>query len=921
MARRQRGPTVKTAFVPEGADAAVYLFARTDHAEGVAPVAARHGGTVVLGTSDGVGAAFASAGAAVDAAIELQQIDAARIGVDVDLERAARVAAVANDAQILLAEVVCARLRAEGPHAARLVDVGTHALRGVIEGVALVRAEHGSFDSDRRPPRTGQQPTTNLPARPRALVGREADIASLSAELGAGVVVTLTGVGGVGKTELAVAVGHRHRAAWRDGVWFVALDVVDRSDGVTRTLLGTLGIEGSSSGDVSALLDGLRHREMVLILDNCEHVLDAAANLAQAITDQCPRVCVLATSREPLGVVAERVRRVRSLDTGPGGHAVELFRQRAHDAGAVLEPSQDDDAILQICRRLDGIPLAIELAAARARSLRAVDIAERLDDMLRVLTGDRGAARTDRHRTMRAAIQWSHELLEDDERAALARLSIFAGTFSLDAATAIIGVDDALDVVDRLVARSLVVIDDAAEQTRFRVLEPVRQFAAEQLDSSGETASVRDRHTTWYLALAEELGARWRAGEDQATWPIAARDLPNLVAAFDGLVEHGRIDDAQRFAVATFGVIDCQFDNIVDSVWAPAAVEIDSDHVGPHTASACGIAAWGMSAHAKFEESARWLRRGLAALERGSHDDGILTAATVFHSWSSDERVAPDGFLERSLEDALASDDLHRQIWVLSYAGCAEETLERAQRLGNQTLIALAYSGLVGEDDTSRLLAAERFWEAAQRSHSYIFLSHAAHRLGVEQIRSGAAVDGLLVLRSPLHAWLLRADRRVWDVLHSAAWGLAAAGDVASAARLVGAIGGRSRPLHGEHRPLERLLEDGLDVVDRARLEASGSLLDAGDAVAEALDRIDSIARSRGDVHDVDVLTGRQREIASLVARGLTNKQIAERLGISRYTAETHVRNILERLGAATRAEVAARVTRASSESGTPPRT
>lgn len=918
---------VKTAAVKDAEpDSVTYLFAGRDEpvtpgddGRVVAGVIAEHGGAVVVETGDVVGAAFTSARAGLDAAIALQARLRVRVGLDSDVARAARVMDAANDAQILLTDVVHARL-ATDDLATQLVDVGVHPLRDVVDRVPLLRADDPSFESDRRPPRTGQQQAGNLSATPRTLVGRDDDVASLTADLGPGVVVTLTGAGGIGKTELAIAVGQRRQAGWRDGVWLAALDTVDRADAVVRSLLGMLGIEGTSASDLDALLDGLRHREALLILDNCEHVLDAAADVVAAILDRCPGVCVLATSREPLGLTSERVRRVRSLDTEPGGAAVELFRRRADEAGAVFDVARDHEAVVQICRRLDGIPLAIELAAARTRSLRVAEIAERLDDMLRVLTGERRAS-TDRHRTMRAAIQWSHDLLAEDERVALGRLSIFAGSFAFDAAEAIIGVEDALDVVDRLVARSLVVVIDGTEETRYRLLEPVRHFAAERLAASGEAAVVRDWHTSWYLAVAERLGARWRGGDDQAAWPIAARELPNLVVAFEALVDHGRVDDAQRFAVTTFGVINAQFDNIVDYVWAPASVEADPDHVGPDTASACGLASWGMSARGEFEQSASWLRRGLAAIERGAKDDGLLTAAAVFHAWSADESVVPDEFLERSLRDALASDDLHRQIWVLSYAGRAAETLERARRLGNQTLIALAHAGLTGDDDASRWDAAETFWEAAQRSHSFILLSHASHRLGVEHIRGGAPVEGLLVLRAPLRDWLLRADRRVWDVLHSAAWGIAAAGDVTVAARLVGAIGGRDRPLHGEHRQLAALLDAGLEPGERARLQAAGGLLDAGEAVAEALARIDSLAQPREAGLDADVLTARQHEIAELVALGLTNKQIAHRLDISRFTAETHVRNILERLGAASRAEIATWVARSIPEPGTPPRT
>jgi DNA-binding CsgD family transcriptional regulator len=268
------------------------------------------------------------------------------------------------------------------------------------------------------------------------------------------------------------------------------------------------------------------------------------------------------------------------------------------------------------------------------------------------------------------------------------------------------------------------------------------------------------------------------------------------------------------------------------------------------------------------------------------------------------------------VEAALQGGDLHREVWVLDYAGRSEEALDAAVRLGNKVLIATArFTAIVGRRASDELV--ESFWEAAQQSHSYLMVNHAAMELGTTQARAGAPLDGLLLLRSPARDWLLRADSRVWSVLHSMAIGFVALGEAETAARLAGAIGDRHLPFVSDRlRALLRTqLDASLDGEARARHEHAGSALDAGAAVAEALERIEALAAlSSNDaaVSDIDPsdLTARQLEVAKLVAQGFTNKQIAQRLGISRFTAETHVRNILERLGAASRSEIATWATR-----------
>jgi predicted ATPase/class 3 adenylate cyclase/DNA-binding CsgD family transcriptional regulator len=903
-----------------------------------------HGGVVFATGGDGFAAVFSRAEAALRVAIEAQALLAGarwpeglalmvRMGLHTgesherdddyfgpSVNRAARVMDAANGRQILVSSATREVVGGELGGSTTLLDLGVHELRNVVEPVRLYRVDDGAFASDPRPPRTGGVRAGNLPTGSGVLLGREADLEAVVGDLAAARVVTLTGVGGIGKTRLALEVGRGSHTEWRDGVWFAALDTIDTPDAMLRSLLGLLGIDPRSQPDLESLIEGLRFRESLLIFDNCEHLLDAVAEATNAIVSSCPGVRVLATSWEPLDVEGERVRRVGSLATGRGGASVALFRVRAEEVGAVLDADRDMDAIVRICRRLDGIPLAIELAAARARSLRPAEIAERLDDMFGLLTGGRRVS-TERHRTLRAALEWSYDLLREPERAVLDRLSIFVGSFALDAVEAVAAggpvlPDDVVDIIDRLVSRSLLVPVGDVDETRFRLLEPVRHLAAEKLAGRGETDSARHAHTQWYLDLIVRLGERWRAGDDQGTWPVAARELPNLRAAFDHLVESGRVDDAQRFAVLGYGPIGCHFDSVPMYDWAPRAGWLDPVHVGRWTASVCAVAAWGAVLQDDLVGAAAWLRRGVSAIEAGSTDEGLVAAAAMHHVLSGGELAVTDAFLDSSVEAALQSGDLHREVWVLTYAGRFEEALDAAVRLGNKLLIAVARSiPTIGRQAGHEL--RELFWEAAQECHSYLMLNHAAIVLGIAQVRASAPLDGLLLLRSPARDWLLRADSRVWSVLHSMAIGFVALGEVETAARLAGAIGDRHLPFVSDRlRALLRSqLDESLDGAARARHETAGRALDAGAAVAEALERIEALAVLSSDdaaVSDVDRsdLTARQVEVAKLVAQGFTNKQIAQRLGISRFTAETHVRNILERLGAASRSEIATWATR-----------
>ncbi len=335
----------------------------------------------------------------------------------------------------------------------------------------------------------------NLPIELTNFIGRQSEIKSVREVLTANRLVTLTGAGGAGKTRLAVHVAADLAGEFGDGVCYVDLAPITHPDVVPVTAARALGLpDQPGRSTVDTLLRHLRDREMLLLLDNCEHLLEPSAALVVAMLGGAPRMSVLATSREPLGVTGEAMWQVPSLSLA--GDAIELFADRARLAKTDFCVTDDNAAaVAEICRRLDGMPLAIELAAARVRALSLTEIVDSLHDRFRLLTGgSRTAVR--RQQTLRASVDWSHALLTDTERILFRRLAVFLGGFDLDAAQAVTGADgveryQVLDQLSLLVDKSLVVAENTSGTTRYRLLETVRQYALEKLGESGEADDVR----------------------------------------------------------------------------------------------------------------------------------------------------------------------------------------------------------------------------------------------------------------------------------------------------------------------------------------------------------------------------------------------------------------------------------------------
>jgi len=568
---------------PDGMPAAL-----TQHDELVRAAVESCGGHVVKTTGDGLFAVFSRADSAVAAGLTAQRsLTAATWGVPGRLRarmgvhtgyseflgddyhgpavnRAARLCAAGHGDQVLVSGATQALVGEGLPEGAELVDLGEHQLRDVARPMHVFQLVHPTLPAEFPPIRSLDEVPGNLPRQLTSFVGRADEVARLCALVVERSLVTLTGVGGVGKTRLATEVAAETAPAFPDGVWLCELAPVMDPTAVLETLAATLDVHafpGRVLGDL--LLEYLAPKRLLIVLDNCEHLLTAVADLVETIVQRCPRVAMLTTSREGLALPGERIVAVPALglpDVDAGLEAisqtaaVRLFCDRAvaANAGFVLT-AENSRAVAQLCRRLDGIPLAIELAAARVRSLPPEELVSRLDRRFKLLT--RGSrARLERHQTLRNAIDWSYELLSEPERVALRRMSVFAGSFDLAAAEAVVSSEDidsgeVVDLLAQLVDKSLLDVDPGAGRVRYRLLEIIRQYAQERLEASGEMAELRGRHLTHYVGLAEKAGPHLR-GREQIAWASAlAPETDNFRAALDWAVEATLPDQGLRLVI------------------------------------------------------------------------------------------------------------------------------------------------------------------------------------------------------------------------------------------------------------------------------------------------------------------------------------------------------------------------------------
>jgi predicted ATPase len=550
-----------------------------------------HGGWLFKHTGDGVCAAFASPGSAVDAAIAAQrELELpVRMGLatgeaelrDGDyfgavLNRAARVMAAGHGGQILVAESTAGLLGGVD-----LMDLGPRRLRDLPTPVQVFQVRAEGLRTGFPPLRALDVSPGNLRAAVTSFIGRESEAGEVQTAVKAHRLVTLTGVGGVGKTRLALEVAGRLADEFPDGVWFFELAAVTDPIAVPDAVAAVLGITqqpGKSVAEsVAAALEG---RVRLLVFDNCEHVLDAAADLIEATLAASATTKIVATSREGLGIADEQLWPVPSLDVGAGVNsaAVALFVERAQHVSPRFTVGDEGEAaaVVEICGRLDGIPLAIELAASRMAAMSAGEVRDRLDQRLRLLVGSRRAL--ERHHTLRHAVAWSYDLLDDPEKALLDRCSVFAGGFDVHSACAVAGSPDApddfttLDLLDTLVRKSLLVADRSAGRTRFSMLETIRQFAEEQLVARGEASKIRAAHARYFAGREADIMALWDSPRQRAAYDWFTIELANLRTAFRWAADHGDLDVAATLA-SYAGLLGAAVQTLEPIAWAEELIE------------------------------------------------------------------------------------------------------------------------------------------------------------------------------------------------------------------------------------------------------------------------------------------------------------------------------------------------------------
>ncbi|MCV7154758.1 BTAD domain-containing putative transcriptional regulator [Mycolicibacterium pyrenivorans] len=681
----------------------------------------------------------------------------------------------------------------------------------------------------------------NLPRRATRLIGRDDDVVRVAAVVDDGPLVTLTGVGGVGKTRLALEVADHIRDRLEDGAWFCELAPVEDASAVTHAVAATLRLQQQQGLGIEAtVIEYLRSRELLLVIDNCEHVLDTAARLLDQIVRYCPRASVLATSREALGVEGERILQVPPLTAED---AVALFADRAR-AG---RPGFDIDhepvgAVAEICRRLDGLPLAIELAAARMRVTSSLDIARRLDKLRLLSGGARGVA--PRQQSLAATIEWSYRLLAQSEQSLFMRLSVFAGDFDLEAAHGVCAEngaseDDTLELLAGLVDKSMVTVRGDSHRTRYGVLETLRAFGRDRLRDNGVDDHYGMRHAVYFTELAQRAAAGMHSADERAWVERLLPDCDNLRAAFERAMADRDIDLALGLVTSLSELVHLRV-GYESAGWAERVI-VDADPDHPLFASAVGVCARGAWNRGEFSRAT-----SLAALARGripgrgagrvAYPADVLADVALYEG----DPVAALAHYQGAVDAARSDADPIRLVWALFYVAicqaalrtpeagvpAAEESMAVAEATENPTARSMARYALglvLKKSDPDRALAL--FDEAAELAAGV--QNFWWHGIALMEGAATRAVHGDPAIAAPALVEVLDHWDRVgdwsqqWLNLRYVTRFLFRVGAVEDAAALHRALlaAGRSSPLAAGDVPAEAASEalSGAAAVARAR--------------------------------------------------------------------------------------------------------
>lgn len=750
----------------------------------------------------------------------------------------------------------------------------------------------------------------NLPVDVTSFVGRRREITLTKRLLAESRLVTLTGLGGVGKTRLALRVATNLRRNFRDKVWVVELEELRDPALLPDAVIDQLALGGPSTGDeLETIVERLKHREMLLVLDNCEHVITAAAELVDTILRWCPGVRVLATSTQTLGIAGESTVVVPPLQVpdpenlpAPEAYeqyaAVRLFVDRAKAAVPEFELDEENGpAVMRLCHRLDGNPLAIELAAVRLRSLTPQQIETRLAERHELLTeGRRGAPA--RQQSLRALIDWSYELCSDQDKLAWQRVSMFSGSFNLEAAEYVAGEglnrSDVLTATHSLVDKSILIREEEAGEVRFRLLHELREYGKEKLTSAGDYERIRQRHLRWYDRMISRFAREW-IGEDQVAWVNTLNmEHPNIRTALHSALDH-ETTTALRMT------------RNMSIYWSIRGLNGEAQH---------------------------WLELTLAQTPADSRLRGPALRWSAFVRLIQGEDASPAERIEQSAALARNYAGSAEQGFVIQTRGMAaffrgdlveaadlfENALSRFRdRVPSGELFSLLTLGLVrglSGDYSSGIKHLERCIELSTDLGELFWRSYALWaRAHLEVGRNdpdraeSLAKDGLRLQRRLGNrlATAVTMDTLAWIAEEQSKFDRSARlfGAAAAIWEALRAAPAFYAPFQAGHDAHEARTQRALGDQAYAAAFKSGNELSPGAAQDFALEIKKNVRTSQRDnVHQMP-LTRREREIASLVAQGRTNKEIAESLVIAQRTVEGHVQHILTKLDFSSRAQIA----------------
>jgi predicted ATPase/DNA-binding CsgD family transcriptional regulator len=801
----------------------------------------------------------------------------------------------------------------------------------------------------------------NLPIQLSSFIGRERAMAEIKHLLLTTRLLTLTGAGGSGKTRLALQVAADLLSQFDHGVWWVELAALTDAVLVPQQVISSLGLsEQPGCSLLDTLSEALQPKKLLLVLDNCEHLVAACAQLVETLLRSCPGLRILATSREAFNIPGETIWPVPSLDVPDAYHlppveglvkyeAVHLFIERAVSVLPAFKITQENaSAVAQVCRRLDGIPLAIELAAARVKVLSLEQIATRLDDSYRLLaSGSRIAL--PRQQTLQATIDWSYNLLSEKERILFRRLSVFLGGFTLEAAEAVcagdgIEQDEVLDLLSHLVDKSLVAVVEGGGEVRYRLLETIRQYGQNKLPEFGETASLRRSHRDWYLGFAERAASQV-LGAEQAKWFDRLEvEHDNLRAALGWSLESGEAENAAQLGIALWRFWQVRGYMSEGRSFLERALAGFSEQT-PVRAKALHAAGDLASFQGDYRRAKTLLEESLdlcrELLDRQGAGYALISLGIMTQN-EGDYKGAVI-FLEESLQLFREGEDRFGMTLALAGLGLSvlylgeyerasvlcEESLALSRERGDPRSTASALTNLGisalerGDDERAKVLCEEslairrKLGHKGGCAHTLIILGRITMHQG-DYDRATACYEESLALRQ---------ETGEKEGIAAALEGLAAVagmqGQPVSAARLYGSAESLRNMLGAPLTPIDRSYYEQSVAAVRAQLDeptflkawSEGQTMPLEEAIAAAKQvkaqehitsaserppaETTSTSTSRGNSSG---LTAREIEVLRLVSQGLTTPQIAERLIISSRTADAHLRSIYSKLDVSSRA-------------------